>query len=507
MIGSDFFISMTLHADNIRWEILETEADFFHKHRLENPERLIGECHVIKEGNQRVVYRNKASGFYIKRMRPRKARKEWQNWKGLYEHGLPTITPVAIGISQDYGYLVSLANDDCMGLYKVFETSGYRERLRLLKRLGQIVQAMHRAGFYHGDLHGGNFIARLNGGQAHIKMVDFQRGGFRKLSRRRRLTNLADLALSHFFRLGIRERLAFLTGYCGSSQETRVFIRDEERRLERLILKRSSLVADHKVRKFRKINKYFDRLTVQAAEYRGVYVRRNGDVIPEPFLSSPLELIYGKHVKVLKDSRSVRVVKYQDVCIKYYKRRGPKDLLKSWLGLSKGKRSFRWALAITYRFIATPEPLCYLEGRSGDSFYLTRFVDSAHNLAVHLQKESKEQRKACLQALAPFLSGMFYRGVYHLDLKGSNILVRPVGPEFEFYLIDTDEIAVFRKGSPALLKKCLLRITRSLVSCFGRQDLVAFVNACLSGLPALSLTETPQHLVDQAFKIQAMQQS
>jgi tRNA A-37 threonylcarbamoyl transferase component Bud32 len=498
---------MTLHADNIRWEILESEADFFNKHCLDNPESLIRECHVIKEGNKRVVYRNETSGFYIKCTQPRKARKEWKNWKVLYETGLPTITPVALGISQDYGYLISLAHDDCIGLYEVFDTSGYRKRLRLLKRMGQIVKAMHRAGFYHGDLHGGNFIACLNGDCAYIKMVDFQKGGFKKLSCRRRLTNLADLALSHFFRLGIKERLAFLTGYCGSSQLTRVFIRDKSRQLERLILKRSSLVADHKVRKCRKINEYFDRFVVQADQYRGVYIRKNRDIIPESFLFSPVEWIYGKHVKVLKDSRSVRVVRYQDICIKYYKRRNPKDLLKSWLGLSKGKKSFRWALAIIYRFIMTPEPLCYLEGRNGDSFYLARFVDFADNLTVYLQKEPEEQRKACLKALASFLSGMFYRGVYHMDLKSSNILVRSNGLEFEFFLIDVDEMSVFWKGSPALLKKCLLRITSSLVSCFGRQDLVAFVNACLSGLPILPLTETPQQLVNQAFKIQAMQQS
>ncbi|MBW2645422.1 MAG: hypothetical protein JRE23_04425 [Deltaproteobacteria bacterium] len=365
---------------------------------------------------------------------------------------------------------------------------------------------MHKAGFYHRDLHGGNFIFRSDGRDFDLKMADFQRGCFKRISLSRRLRDLADLALSHFFHVGIKEQLAFLTGYLGSPQDAKTFIRQRGERLENLILKRASLVADRKVRKSRTVNKYFDRLTLQGGRYKGVYLKKNRDLIPESFLSSPLDFLYRKEVGVLKDSRSVRVVRYQDVCIKYYKRREAKDLFKSLLGLSKGKKSFHWALAMLYRFIATPEPLCYLEGRGGDSFYLSRFVDDARNLVIYLREVPEEKRKACLQSLAIFLNRMFYRGVYHMDLKGSNILARDNGPEFEFYLIDTDEIAISWKGFPALLKKSLLRILRTLVSYFGRQELVEFAGACLPVLPTRSLSGSPEDLVEQVLKMQAAQQ-
>jgi hypothetical protein len=314
---------------------------------------------------------------------------------------------------------------------------------------------------------------------------------------------LADLALSHFFHLGVKEQFAFLTGYLGSCQEARAFIRHEGKRLERLILKRASLEADRMVRKTREVNKYFDRLTLQAGRYKGVYIRKNRDLVPESFLASPLDFMYGKEVLVLKDYNSVRVIRYQDICIKCYMRRGPKDLLRSWLGLSKGKKSFQWALALVHRYIATPEPICYLEGWDGNSFYLSRFVHSTRNLTVHLGKITQEKQKECLKALTLFLNRMFGRGVYHLDLKGTNILVRNVGLTFEFYLTDTDEMIVSWKGTHRALHKSLLRITRTLAPYFSRDELVEFVVGCLSSSP---VTMSPQEVVDQAFKIQAMQQ-
>ena len=498
---------MILKTDGIKWDILEDQVQFFRQHGLENPERLIKESEVVKTGHRRAVYRHGDGLFYVKRMRPRKASKEWRNWKGLYEKGVRTAVPVAMGISPDHGYLISLAHHGWSGLYEIFDAGGYRQRLGVLQALGRCIRTMHRAGFYHGDLHGGNFLARWNRGKPDIVMVDFQRGRFCSLSRRQRLANLAGLAVSHYFFLTVRERLAFLTGYLGGSRAACNFLRREGKQLEALILERASRVADRKVRRFRNVNKYFDRLTVGAPGYKGVCFRQNQDAVPGAFLSSPLEFLYGNDLHVLKDSRSVRVVRCHDICIKYYKRRGPKDVLKGRLGLSKGKKSFRWALALMYRSIPTPDPLCYVDGQRGDSFYVSRFLESGQKLAVHLHEASPQQREACLKALGPFLKTLFYRGIYHLDLKSSNILVTTPGRGPGFYLIDTDGVAIFWKGSRTLLRKSLLRITRALSQYFDGEALIDFVLSCLSGLPdRLTLTSSPEELVTRAFEIEAGRQ-
>lgn len=495
---------MLLHANNIRWQVLENQTQFLHEQHFENPEHLISECQVIEEDHERAVYFHQARRLYIRRLHSRVAKREWRKWMRLFEQGLPTITPVAMGIAKNNAYLVSVAHDDYAQVCSMFDTLGYKERLRVLEGLGALVQNMHRAGFCHGKLQRGNLILRFDGRDPDLKIAGFQKGGFKRTTYGRRLKDLADLALAHFFHLGVKEQFAFLTGYLGSRQEARAFIRNEGKRLERLILKRASLVADRMVRDSCKVNAYFDRLTLQGGRYKGVYVRKNRDLVPKSFLASPLDFMYGKEVGVLKDYNSVRVITYQDICIKYYMRRGAKDLLKSRLGLSKGKKSFRWALALVHRFIATPEPISYLEGRDGNSFYLSRFIHSTRNLIAHLGEVSQEKQKECLKALTLFLNRMFYRGVYHMDLKGTNILVRNVGPTFGFYLTDIDEMAISWKGIHGPLHKSLLRITRTLVPYFSRDELVEFAVGCISSSP---VTVSPQDVVDQAFKIQAMQQS
>jgi tRNA A-37 threonylcarbamoyl transferase component Bud32 len=494
---------MKSKANDIRWDIVASQAHFFNQYGTDDPERLIRESLVIKEGHKRAVYRHRDRPIYIKRMPPQKARKEWRNWKGLHEKGVDIITPVAMGISRDHGYLVSIAHHDWPGLYDVFDRATRREKVCLLQKLGQVIRTMHGAGFYHGDLHGGNFLGRLDGGQPKIKMVDFQRGRFCRLSRRQRLANLADLAISRFFVLGMRERLAFLEGFSGNRLAAIDLLRREGKQLEKLILKHSSQAADRKVKKFRKVNKYFNRLTVQTPYYRGVCLKKNLDSIPSDFLYSPLNVLYGNNVEVLKDSRSVRVVRYHDVCIKYYKRRTPKDVLKGWMGLSKGKKSFRWALSLTHRQISTPEPISYLDGLKGDTFYLSCYVHATPNLDTYLKEASQDKAHMCLRALALFLKHMFYQGAYHLDLKGSNILVKRMGRDIDLYLIDTDEVAICWNGSRRMLKKSLLRITRTLSHHFSRQALVAFVELSLAGLPtSMGMAEASEDLVAEALKIE-----
>jgi tRNA A-37 threonylcarbamoyl transferase component Bud32 len=497
-------MAMTSRRKHIRWEIVENQRQFFLEQGLEDPEGIISKAELIKKGHRREVYRHENDTVFIKRMRPRKAKKEWRNWKPLYERGVSTITPVALGLSEDFGYLVSASHSQWAGLYEFFDGATGRQKTRLLEKLGEVVRAMHSAGFFHGDLHGGNFILRWNEEGPDIKMVDFQRGRFCKLTTNQRLANIAYLAVSHFFLLGMKERLAFLTGYWGDSATARNFMRHQGRRLERLVLRRANRVADQKAERFRQVNKYFDRFISDNALYRGVYFRQNRDLIPASFLTSPHAFVSKNDMPPLKDSRSVRIVRYDDICVKYYKRRSPKDVIKGWVGSSKGRRSFRWALALLYRSIPTPEPLCFLDGKRGDSFYLSRFVDSAEKLTDYLKEVSPDQRALCLKDLSSFLRTMFHRGVYHLDLKGTNVLVSGMGEGFRFHLIDTDGMAISWKGSRALLRRSLLRITRALCPYFDRQDLTAFVDRCLEGLPKpLSLTNGREELIDQAVEMEA----
>ncbi len=257
-----------------------------------------------------------------------------------------------------------------------------------------------------------------------------------------------------------------------------------------------------------RVNQNSGDLIAGSWQFFGLCINKNKSLIPAEFLAAPLDFIYGEQVELLKDDPySVRVVRYKETCIKYYKSRGPKDLLKCWLGQSKGRKSFRWALAMLDRAIVTPSPFCYLEGKKGDSFYLSHFIDFAPNIVDYLRETPLVKRSALLNPLAIFLNRMFHKKIYHLDLKGSNILITDVGLSPEFYLIDTDEISILQKHSNVLMKKCLLRITRSLADFFGRQELCTFVDVCLSGQSSLPTTNASHEIVNEALRIRSNKQS
>lgn len=472
---------------------------------------------------------------------PKSAFNEWRAILRFHQAGLPTMVPVAAGEQKNslglvkQSFLLTKEIKDAhrldhylaQWLKKPLSREQIQRKRRLIQELAQLTREMHTMGLNHRDYYLCHIFIRTTeeNGDFELFIIDLHRVDIRKKVGNRWVVK--DLAALNFSSLELpihaTDRMRFFKLYLQKER-----LNEDDRILLGQILKKTKRIARHTekmykelkplfyrkdandamadrmVRKSHEVNKYFDHITIQGAQYKGVYLRENRDLIPESFLSSPLDFIYGKEAVVIKDYNSVRVIRYQDICIKYYMRRGAKDLLKSWLGQSKGKKSFQWALALVYRFIATPEPICYLEGRGGDSFYVSRFVDSACNLVEYLRGVSQGKQKECLKALTLFLNRMFYRGVYHLDLKGTNVLVRNAGPEYRFYLTDTDEMAISWKGSHRPLYKSLLRITRTLVPYFSREELIEFVVGCLDSSP---VTIGPQGIVDQAFKVEAMRRS
>jgi len=262
------------------------------------------------------------------------------------------------------------------------------------------------------------------------------------------------------------------------------------------------IFKDYKTKALKNSADYF-RLTINSGSYSGICLKKNQDMIPELFITSPIDFLYGNQVELLKDDQnSVRVVKFRNTCIKYNKQRSLRHALKAWTGHSRGRKSFRHALSMADRFLATPDPFCYLEGKMGDSFYISRFISFSTNVVDYLREAPSEKQQVCRKQLALFLNRVFHLCVYHKDLKGSNILIIDIGSRPQFFLIDTDEVAISRKVSSMLLKKSLLRITRSLVEFFHRKDLAEFVDACLFNLFVSDKIGIRRQVLDKAILIQ-----
>lgn len=259
---------------------------------------------------------------------------------------------------------------------------------------------------------------------------------------------------------------------------------------------------DYETKSLKNGANYFQ-LTTNSGRYSGICLKKNQDMIPKLFISSPIDFLYGNQVELLKDDHnSVRVIKFRDTCIKYNKQRSLRHALKAWIGHSRGRKSFHHALSMADRFLATPDPLCYLEGKMGDSFYISRFIPFSTNVVNYLREAPSEKQQVCRKQLALFLNKVFRLCVYHKDLKGSNILIIDIGSKPQFLLIDTDEVAISKKVSILLLKKSLLRITRSLVEFFDRKNLVEFVDTCIVNLSVPDKIGIRRQVVDKAILIQ-----
>ena len=259
---------------------------------------------------------------------------------------------------------------------------------------------------------------------------------------------------------------------------------------------------DYKTKSLKNGTNYF-RLTISSGRYSGICLKKNQDMIPKPFIASPIDFLYGNQVELLKDDHnSVRVIKFRDTCIKYNKQRSLRHALKAWIGHSRGRKSFHHALSMTDRFVITPNPFCYLEGKMGDSFYLSRFIPFSTNVVDYLREAPSEKQQVCRKQLAVFLNKAFRCYVYHKDLKGSNILITDSNTKLQFHLIDTEDVAISKIFSSLLLKKSLLRITRSLVEFFDRKNLVEFVDTCVSNLSVSDKIGIQYQVVDKAILIQ-----
>ncbi len=259
---------------------------------------------------------------------------------------------------------------------------------------------------------------------------------------------------------------------------------------------------DYKTKSLKSDLNYFQ-LTINSGRYSGICLKKNQDMIPKLFIASPMDFLYGNQVELLKDDQnSVRVIKFRDTCIKYNKQRSLRHALKAWIGYSRGRKSFHHALSMTDRFVATPDPFCYLEGKMGDSFYISRFIPFSTNVVNYLREEPSVKQQVCRKQLAVFLNKAFRCYVYHKDLKGSNILITDSNVKLQFHFIDTEDVAISRKVSSLMLKKSLLRITRSLVEFFDRKNLIEFVDACVFNLSVPDMIGIRRQVVDKAILIQ-----
>jgi serine/threonine protein kinase len=164
----------------------------------------------------------------------------------------------------------------------------------------------------------------------------------------------------------------------------------------------------------------------------------------------------------------------------------------AWIGRSRERRNFQWALRLMAGGIGTATPLAWLRRRGfsspawlvteyrGDAAPLDRILlvewprlDSARRLMV---------KRHIILALAEFFTRLERAGFTHRDLKASNILLAHWDDDgrAEAMIVDLDGFRRCAAWMPPLRRwKPLLRLAASLreFSCVTRTDYARFLKA------------------------------
>jgi serine/threonine protein kinase len=140
---------------------------------------------------------------------------------------------------------------------------------------------------------------------------------------------------------------------------------------------------------------------------------------------------------------------------------------------SPAMRCLKGALLLKSNGILTPAPLAAFEYRSwkglGTSYYVSEEVADSCSLQYFWRsfpaslpaKRRLAVRRSILSDLAGLLSGLHSKGIYHRDLKGSNILIQNWdGDQRRIFLVDLDRVVEKTRLSLSKRSKNLAQIRR-----------------------------------------------
>jgi len=384
--------------------------------------------------------------------------------------------------------------------------------------LAELVGRMHAHGVVHCDLHCGNVLVRTDvaGGFAGVVLMDLHRAHRRRrLSRRARAANLAQLLHDRRLWTTRTQRLRFLRHYLragGAGGSLRGWVR----LIEPMARRHSRRLYAQRDRRVFSTNRYFARL--QAGGYRAHVVLASKRRVPGSrashrvfttdhwagALADPEALLHGPGGTVVKDSASSLVVRRTlrlgDADVDVYVKRSRRKFASRWLldcfRRSRALRAFGLGHALLARHIYTALPLAALERRRGrllyDSILITEAVDAGDLAAVggrgrplHLNRflsrhlsgngadalSDAERRRLAQQALwqvGRLLRRLHEEGFAHRDLKASNLLVHGSDRDDTapaIVLVDLDGVRRVRRVSARQEFRGLMRLNVSLLEC------------------------------------------
>ncbi|MDP3937226.1 MAG: lipopolysaccharide kinase InaA family protein [Deltaproteobacteria bacterium] len=404
---------------------------------------------------------------------PSRARAEWGNARSLLERKIRTARPLALGERRRLGvalesYLVTEGIEGALALDQRLlaranerNADGGAWRRRLAAGLAGIVAAFHREGFFHRDLHLGNFLAGpLDEPAPALWLIDLHRAQRpRRPGPRHWITDLAwlDYAASPWARRS--DRLRFLRRYLREMPAWAVTEADAARAIASASERRARM---HRARRARRALRGGPHFVREKTVFGWLHRAEDADQVA---IDGALAAVrHGEHAEVLRETPRSRVLrvgtgKSGALCVKGYRRRP--------LARDRARAAWRAAEGCRLRGLGAPRALALAEG-PGETLLVMEDLGHlpwlTHYAALTLRGPGagRAHRRQFADAAGAWVRHLHASGARHADLKAGNILVGEADRGWRFYLLDLEDLDFPASLSAAERERALAQLNGSL---------------------------------------------
>jgi tRNA A-37 threonylcarbamoyl transferase component Bud32 len=423
---------------------------------------------------------------------PTKARKEWFVAYQLQKRELNIPQPLGWMEKIRWGFVKEsyyLSEAIGSGVSLIDDPAVLRESL-WMDEFAKTVRKIHDRGLFHKDLHAGNFLWN---GQS-LFLTDLHRAKIvRTLSLNQRLWNLSQLfhSLRPIWNEG--DHLRFIEKYF---EENPFYLQKKEE----LTQKVHSLMDRFQKRQWRSRTKRCLRESTEFSilKEKGIhyYYRRDfpldrlGKVIEEH-----LRIARERPSALVKQSPEVLISILNDgrdrICVKQVRYPHFLSSFKEHFRRSKGLKAWVAGNGLITRGISTLKPMALMESRNWlglrESFFLIEAPETDQELDRYILKgfEDFKEKRLFIKTFAQWLAHLHKMGLYHRDMKTCNILVSKSGENWNFHLLDLEDVLLEEKGDEIKLFKNFLQLNTSTPKIITKADRFRFFNEYLNLNPVI----------------------